>query len=110
MQETQASYHGFFGGLAASFTPAWRAGDRPWPRFQDPLNDAQQHCLEQWQALYQQALETLPLEAMDSVKDQLQQANPATVPVRPAIEAVWEPIATEDNWLPFYELLERIRT
>ena len=109
LQETQASYHGFFGGLAASFTLAWRAGDRPWPRFQDPLNDAQQHCLEQWQELYQQALETLPLEAMDSVKDQLQQANPATVPVRPAIEAVWEPIATEDNWLPFYELLERIR-
>ena len=39
----------------------------------------------------------------------LAQHNPDIVPVRPEIEAIWEPITLHDDWQPFYDLLKRIQ-
>ena len=45
----------------------------------------------------------------ESVQTCLQEANPMVVLCRPVIELVWKPIAEEDNWQPFCDLLEKVR-
>jgi len=35
--------------------------------------------------------------------------QPAIVPIRPEIEAVWQKIMEEDDWSHFYDLCDRIR-
>ena len=47
---------------------------------------------------------------MDNVAQQLVSSNPKTVLLRQVIEAVWEPIANEDNWAPFNDLLRRLQS
>ena len=49
------------------------------------------------------------MEDLNKVQDTLQDYNPSIVPVRPIIEAIWEPITVEDDWQPFYDLLKRIK-
>ena len=41
--------------------------------------------------------------------DCLRRHNPEQSLLRPTIEAVWEAIAIEDNWEPFYELVKRLQ-
>jgi serine/tyrosine/threonine adenylyltransferase len=64
---------------------------------------------EQWRQFYHQVLNSLPIDEMDRVAQRLRQHNPTTVIIRPEIEAVWESIAQDDNWQPFYDLLDRIQ-
>jgi serine/tyrosine/threonine adenylyltransferase len=40
----------------------------------------------------------------------MSKSNPQTILLRPQIEAIWEPIAQENNWEPFYTLLAKIRS
>ena len=40
--------------------------------------------------------------------ERLQQYNPQQNLIRSVIESVWEPITLEDNWQPFYDLLQQI--
>ena len=46
---------------------------------------------------------------MDAIATRLRDHNPLTVPLRPAIETVWDAIAQNDDWQPFNALLESIR-
>lgn len=73
-------------------------------------NDAVKHLLEHWRVLYGRSLQTLSPAELDAVTGRLKRHNPDCVPLRPAIEAIWEPITLEDNWQPFYDLIQRIRT
>ena len=63
---------------------------------------------DDWRDLYHKILNQLPLEAMEKISDRLHFYNPKTALVRPVIESVWEPIDRQNNWQPFYDLLNTI--
>ena len=48
-------------------------------------------------------------ENLKQIKNNLNKYNPKIIPVRPIIEAIWEPITRENNWQPFYDLLKQIK-
>lgn len=108
---TQVGYHDFFVKLTQMFSPNWREDASSILSSLDvlPSNGASE-ALEDWRKLYQRILSNLPQEEMDNIAKQLARSNPKTVLLRPVIESVWEPIANEDNWEPFYELLRRIQS
>jgi len=111
LQETQVGYHDFFIKLSQSFSSNWR--DDPSLIFKNvdflPLDGASE-LLENWRNLYQQILNKLPPDEMANIAQQMQRSNPKIVLLRPVIEAVWEAIANEDNWEPFYDLLSKIQS
>jgi uncharacterized protein YdiU (UPF0061 family) len=111
LQETQVGYHDFFIKLSQSFSSNWR--DDPSLIFKNadffPLDGASE-LLENWRNLYQQILNKLPPDEMANIAQQMQHSNPKIVLLRPVIEAVWEAIANEDNWQPFYDLLSKIQS
>ena len=65
--------------------------------------------LDNWKRLYHQCLETFVRDELDQIQVTLNQYNPQIVPIRAIIETVWHHITTEDNWLPFYDLLAKIK-
>ncbi|MGF1570215.1 MAG: YdiU family protein [Nodosilinea sp.] len=106
----EVGYHDFFLALTHQFSPAWR-GDldlifAPTLSASDPAAAAQ---LASWRQLYQNSLKLLPEAAMATVAHCLRRTNPMTVLLRPEIEAIWEPITQEDNWQPFYDLVQRVQ-
>lgn len=109
--ESKVGYHDFFSALRQQFNPNWRIDPNSiLPEMFDVANlsDGAVDCYEQWRQFYQQVLQSLPEAELDAVAQRLRQHNPLTVIIRPEIEAIWHPIGQEDNWTPFYELLERI--
>ncbi|WP_236096132.1 protein adenylyltransferase SelO [Lyngbya confervoides] len=109
LESTQMDYHQFFATLRQEFSPLWRTdaghilSETRWLASAGPQGD-------RWRDLYHQVLNELPDFAMDDVAQRLTQHNPLIVPTRPMIEAVWDPIAREDNWQPLYDLLQKIRS
>ncbi|MBW4522987.1 MAG: YdiU family protein [Scytolyngbya sp. HA4215-MV1] len=110
LQLTQTSYPGFFADLTQQFSPAWRDESERILNLADfARTDEQITCLKQWRQQYHHCLlETSP-EQLDAMATTLHCYNPQVVPIRPYIEAVWEPIVQEDNWEPFYELLRQVK-
>jgi len=109
LKNTQLGYHGFFLRLTQTFSPKWREDASSILSCPDVLpSDTSAEDLEDWRKLYQQILSNLPAAEMDNIAQQLTRINPKTVLLRPVIEAVWEPIANNDDWEPFYDLLRRI--
>lgn len=108
---SQVGYHTFFAELRRQFHPNWRENAENILKTDNWLDsiDPTEH-LENWRKLYQRILLSLPESEMDNVAGRLQRHNPTTALLRPEIEAVWEQITIEDNWTPFYQLLERIRS
>lgn len=74
---------------------------------EDPSN-AIASCINRWQLLYGRSLQTLSPSELEAVPSRLAHHNPDLVPVRPEIEAIWEPIVSDDDWEPFNTLLKRI--
>ncbi len=106
LQETQIGYYDFFTQLTERFSTKWRDDVTSIVLLPEILPF---EYLENWRNLYQQILTLLPSDEMDNIAQRLQQNNPKTVLLRPVIESVWEPIANEDNWEPFYNLLRQIQ-
>lgn len=106
LAETQTGYHDFFSQLAAQFNHAWRS--HPETILENSALSGP--LFEQWQGLYQRALQDMPEGELTQMGDRLTAQNPKTALLRPVIESVWETIATENNWQPFNDLLDRIRT
>ncbi len=104
LRDTQIGYHDFFSQLAQSFSPFWRSDANSILE----LADIPAQYLNNWRNLYHEILTQLTLDEMDNVAPRLKQSNPKTALLRPVIESIWEPIANEDNWQPFYDLLKRI--
>lgn len=112
LQDNEGGYHDFFLALRQQFSPDWQSNpqaifgqaiaSQPTPVV-DP-------SVEQWRSLYHRALGTMPASELGAIAQRLTQHNPDFVPVRAEIEAIWEPIATENNWDDFYTMLKRIRT
>lgn len=101
LKKTQVGYHQFFAELAQGFSDRWR---------QDAsliLRDASFPVAEweKWCKLYHALLNQIAEDEMGDVRDRLHARNPQTALLRPVIESVWNPIAQEDNWQPFEDLL-----
>ena len=110
LSQVDIGYHDFFMALRQGFQPQWRESiDDILANAFRPKSDDQQALISQWRSLYHQALNHYGLEKMDVIRQHLGQHNPDIVPIRAEIEAVWEPIVTDDNWQPFYTLIKRIR-
>ncbi|MBW4459015.1 MAG: YdiU family protein [Nodosilinea sp. WJT8-NPBG4] len=110
LSAVEVGYHDFFLGLTEQFSTDWR--DDVGQIFSTVLqasDSAAAAPLEAWRQTYHRCLQSLEAEKMAGVALLLQRTNPATVLLRPEIEAVWEPITTDDNWQPFYDLLNKIQ-
>jgi serine/tyrosine/threonine adenylyltransferase len=117
---SQVQYHEFFANLRRNFRDAWLddvtaidstslgldlaelASKQPGATERPGLDPGQ---FEQWRDRYHLALMS---QEPSQIQARLVCHNPLTVPTRPVIEAVWEPIAASDDWGPFYDLMERI--
>lgn len=110
LSSSQVGYHSFFARLTRSFLPQWQS---------DPtlifgggfsnLTPQANHDLLRWREKYHDILKILPPKQMAGVIQRLCFYNPPTVLTRSTIESIWNPITLEDNWEPFYLLLNRIR-
>lgn len=107
LQDSQVGYHEFFSQLTQSFSHKWRDDVESILLMADTLPS---EYLNNWRDLYHQVLTQLPADEMDNITQRLKQSNPKTALLRPAIEAVWEPITNEDNWEPFNDLVRRLQS
>ena len=98
-------YHNFFAELTQGFNDGWR--DNPDLILENASFDRE--IGEHWKKLYHICLNKLPLSAMTKIGDRLTAKNPQTALLRPIIESIWQPIVEEDNWQPFYDLIEKIQ-
>jgi serine/tyrosine/threonine adenylyltransferase len=110
LDQTQIGYHQFFTLVTQRWANTWHEdfnlilGDTDWLVVEgnEPIKDL-------WQQLYQQSIGSLTSEQLALVGETLAKSNPATVPLRPLIEEVWESIVQEDNWQPFYDLVAKLQ-
>lgn len=103
LRDNEVGYHDFFSQLRQQFSPEWR--DNPDAIFAkaDPPQ-----ILQPWTALYHRFLQAYSTAELKDIQSHLAAVNPNLIPIRPDIEAIWEPITQADNWQPFYDLLDRI--
>jgi serine/tyrosine/threonine adenylyltransferase len=109
LQETQMGYHDFFLALRQEFSADWRQDATQIFADAIELGADPVACFDRWRQTYHRALVNLPESEMPQVAQRLNQHNPTTVLLRPAIEAVWEAIAVEDNWQPFNHLVKQLQ-
>jgi uncharacterized protein YdiU (UPF0061 family) len=110
LSAVDVGYHDFFLGLTQQFSPDWR--DDASQIFSTTLqasDPAAAAPLKTWQQTYHRCLQSLAPEAMAGMASLLKGTNPQTVLLRPEIEAIWEPVTTDDNWQPFSDLLHKIQ-
>ena len=109
-EQAHISYPSFFRALTQQFSPDWREDNSLILALTIDNSDPEAaRLLSRWRETYQDTLAKLPPDHMRSVQQCLRDTNPTTVPLRPEIEAVWEPIVEKDDWQPFYELLRKIQ-
>jgi uncharacterized protein YdiU (UPF0061 family) len=109
LKESQISYPGFFAELTQEFSSAWRDDAAAILESLPIKDDAFNPLFSQWKVQYFNCLLRVPEAEITAIKARLRLNNPAIVPLRPEIEAVWEKIAEEDDWSHFYDLCDRIR-
>jgi uncharacterized protein YdiU (UPF0061 family) len=110
LQASQSHYHDFFLLLRRQFSPRWREdAGLILAEVVTPHADALVSSFKLWRQAYHRALRSIPQDDIDQISKRLSQNNPDLVVIRPEIEAVWEAITIDDNWQPFYDLLNRIQ-
>ncbi|HLP91297.1 MAG TPA: YdiU family protein [Nostocaceae cyanobacterium] len=110
LHDSQVGYHQFFYEMARTFSIKWR---------DDPglvMNGSEivpavgmSEAFDNWCLLYHQILNNFHPDDMDTIAKTLTEYNPQTALLRPVIESVWEAIAEEDNWQPFYDLVKNLQ-
>ena len=110
LEETHVGYHDFFSTLTQQFSPQWQTdANKILSTTAQNSDPAAAELLKQWRQIYHQTLSRLTSEQIATVQSCLQNTNPQTVLLRPAIEAAWAPITKENNWYDFYELLKKVQ-
>jgi uncharacterized protein YdiU (UPF0061 family) len=110
LKQSQVGYHQFFAELAKGFNHGWRENPTIILENADlPELKKVPELFNKWCNLYQQILEKLPINIIESIGNCLLESNPKTALLKPIIEEVWEAIAQVDNWQPFNELVIRIQ-
>ena len=111
LQSTQVGYSAFFAELRQTLSPLW------WTDAGHILSESELVCefensdlLKEWRNLYHRVLNQYSPEDEADIKERMVLNNPITVPLRPVIESIWEPITTNDDWQPLYDLLHNIQT
>ncbi|MEH1773142.1 MAG: YdiU family protein [Nostoc sp.] len=118
LKESQVGYHQFFYEMARTFSSKWR--DEPGFVMNSsdivPVPSAS-GIFDDWCILYHKILNDLECDVYDGLRlridiiaQTLAANNPKTALLRPVIESIWESIAQEDNWQPFYELIKAIQS
>lgn len=104
------SYHDFFADIARCFSDKWR-DDASLILAESEIAQAlgSSELFVNWSGIYHRLLNKLDADIIANMGVYLKKINPQTVIIRPVIESIWEPISTEDNWQPFYDLLEQIQ-
>jgi serine/tyrosine/threonine adenylyltransferase len=108
-QITQVGYHEFFAELRQQFSDLWWSDPGHILAESTLIQPQWQPQLNRWRQLYHRLLSQSSVTCAPEILQRLQQHNPLTVMNRPTIEAIWEPIAVEDNWQPFYNLLQQLK-
>ena len=109
LQDSQVGYHQFFYEMAVNFANTWRDDPEMVMKGSDLISTSGElKIFENWCVLYHKILNYLDSEYMDVIAQTLAKNNPQTALLRPLIESVWEPIAQEDNWQPFDDLVKKI--
>ena len=109
LKTTQIGYHDFFAKLTEMFSTVWSKDINSIlsnPNFLETNTSSE--LLGDWLNLYHKILTNVTQSEMNDVIEQMKRSNPKTVLLRPVIESIWEPIANEDNWQPFNDLLTQI--
>lgn len=110
LKTTQIGYHDFFAKLTQMFSTFWSKDINSILSNPDFLEtNTSLGLLEDWLNLYHKILTNVTQFEMNDIVEQMKRSNPKTVLLRPVIESIWEPIANEDNWQPFDDLLTRIQ-
>jgi uncharacterized protein YdiU (UPF0061 family) len=109
LEDSQMGYHAFFAELAQQFHPSWRDDVGQILSRESFLLFTEQRSLSSWREFYYHILQGLSINELEDIAQRLRDKNPKTALLRPVIEEVWNAIAQEDNWEPFYELLKRIQ-
>jgi uncharacterized protein YdiU (UPF0061 family) len=105
LRNTDIGYHVFFAELASGFNYGWRENkdlileNAPFSR----------QISDDWRELYHSCLNKLPETKLDRIAQSLNDRNPQTALLRPLIERVWEAIDLDDNWQPFYDLVQMLQ-
>ncbi|BAY60169.1 hypothetical protein NIES22_02270 [Calothrix brevissima NIES-22] len=111
LQDSRVPYHQFFAEMARTFAANWR--DDPAFVLHDsdivPATGASA-MFDNWCILYHKALNNFDIDKIDVIAQNLRRYNPKTALLRPVIESIWEPITQDDNWQPFYQLIEKIKS
>ncbi|NMG11594.1 YdiU family protein [Brasilonema sp. UFV-L1] len=111
LQDSQVGYHQFFYEMAHSISLKWR--DEPGLIMVDsnlvPASGVSE-VFDNFCLLYHKILNNFDPEQIDSIVQTLARHNPKTVILKPVIESIWESIVQEDNWQPFYDLIQCIQS
>ncbi|WP_283758031.1 protein adenylyltransferase SelO [Roseofilum casamattae] len=105
LKDTQNGYGQFFLGLRESFDRNWRIEIDAIPNW----SAAGPSTLWQaWKTLYHRILSRTSEQELSQLEQRLQRANPRIILLREEIEAIWEPIAIENNWEPFNQFIQQL--
>ncbi|WP_016952328.1 YdiU family protein [Anabaena sp. PCC 7108] len=110
LQDSQIGYHQFFSDMARTFDSKWR--DEPaFVMNSSVITPAlgTSAIFDNWCLMYHQILNHFDPHEMEIIAQTLAKYNPQTALLRPVIESIWEPIAQEDNWQPFYDLVQQFQ-
>ena len=103
LADSQVGYHDFFLELRQKFSSQWRDNiSQIFADFEQP------ELIDPWRQYYYHLLQTYSDHELKEMAERLQKYNPQQSLIRAVIESVWEPITLEDNWQPFYDLLDQI--
>ncbi|MBP0028279.1 protein adenylyltransferase SelO [Roseofilum sp. Guam] len=105
LKDTQKGYPQFFMGLRDRFDPIWSKHIDEIPNWSSAGPSS---IWQAWKILYHRVLGRNGEEKLAEIGDRLQKANPQVDLLRPAIEAIWNPIMVDDNWQPFINFLEQL--
>lgn len=108
---TKVNYHEFFRQLRHQFSPAWRDGSPQeiQASMEAVFADAATETIQPWFERYHHLLQFVSGDELEAIADRLKTYNREVPLLRSRIEQVWEAIANEDNWEPFYQLLQQLR-
>jgi uncharacterized protein YdiU (UPF0061 family) len=110
LYDTQVGYHQFFYELSQVFNSKWVNDPNAILAETDLMAQVTNYSnYRNWLQIYHHLVSQMSVNKMTEIPQTLARWNPQTVPLRPNIEAVWEPITQEDNWQPFYDFIDRLR-
>jgi serine/tyrosine/threonine adenylyltransferase len=111
LADTQVGYHQFFYDLSQAFQLRWQQDINSILNETELMPEVVGNAgYQKWLQLYHQVLSEMGESELAQIDRLLTRSNPQTILLRPQIEAIWEPIAQENDWAPFNSLLDKIRS